>query len=143
MAKIVFIMDDEAGHLLPSFQLARQLCGHGHQVYYLGLAGAYELVRSQGFELLPIPGISGGASPEQYDLLESSAALDEIISRIRPDVLIVLALLYAEALILHFKYRLPIVLLSTFCLPADTSRAQMIEGKVVNRFMRLKSAMLE
>jgi MGT family glycosyltransferase len=140
MSTIVFVVDDEAGHLLPSFKLARQLRGYGHQVYYLGLAGAYELVRRQGFELLPI---SGGASPGQYDLLECGAALDGIMSGIRPDALIVLSLLYAEALILHFRYRLPIVLLATYCRPVETTRAQMIEGKVVNRFTSLKPMALD
>jgi UDP:flavonoid glycosyltransferase YjiC (YdhE family) len=54
MARIAFVLDHEEGHLLPTFKLARQLLERGHSVIYLGLTDSGDLVRRQGFELVPI-----------------------------------------------------------------------------------------
>jgi zeaxanthin glucosyltransferase len=54
MAKLAFLLDQEEGHLLPSFKLARHLIERGHSVRYLGLADSEDLVRQQGLEFSPI-----------------------------------------------------------------------------------------
>lgn len=54
MAKLLFILDHEEGHLLSTMKLARQLAARGHSVHYLGLAEGADLVRRHGFEFTPI-----------------------------------------------------------------------------------------
>jgi MGT family glycosyltransferase len=54
MATIVFAMWPEAGHLRPSFKIAKGLRDRGHQVYYLGLLNSEEEVRSHGLDFIPV-----------------------------------------------------------------------------------------
>ena len=54
MATIAFLIDDEEGHILPTFKLARRLAARGHRIVYLGVADCAEAVERQGFELAPI-----------------------------------------------------------------------------------------
>jgi len=152
MAKIAFLLDIEEGHFFPSFKLAKDLTVQGHEVCYLGLASAEPMVRRAGFELVPIferlmPGVQraadAGAFADWFGALASGEALDAVIYRLKPDAIVILSLYYPEALVLHFRYRLPILLLTPFCRPSDTTRAQMIEGLIAKRLMGLKSATME
>jgi zeaxanthin glucosyltransferase len=54
MAKIVFIMDIEEGHLLPSFGLAHALRARGHDVSYVSVVDNGQLVTEQGFLFYPV-----------------------------------------------------------------------------------------
>jgi MGT family glycosyltransferase len=54
MATIAFLIEHEEGHLNPTFRLARRLAARGHRLVYLGLADGGDLIRKQGFELVPI-----------------------------------------------------------------------------------------
>jgi zeaxanthin glucosyltransferase len=54
MARIVFLIEHEEGHLNPTFRLARRLAARGHEIAYLGLADGGDSVRAQGFEFVPI-----------------------------------------------------------------------------------------
>lgn len=54
MARIVFLIEHEEGHLNPTFRLARRLAAQGHEIVYLGLADGGDSVRAQGFEFVPI-----------------------------------------------------------------------------------------
>lgn len=144
MATIAFVLDHEEGHLLPTFKLARQLRERGHSVVYLGLADSGELVRRQGFELVPILsrifpegsvpklrqnleaalGPAGLDSPEVVSdeevyghylgALARGEEVDGVVAEIRPDLLILNSLLGLNALVMDLRFGIPIVLLTPF-----------------------------
>jgi zeaxanthin glucosyltransferase len=140
------------GHYFPSFKLAKNLRDRGHEIYYLGLASAEPMVRREGFELVPIlqrflpagqPAPEASGADDLFGSLVGGEALDGIMGRIKPAAIVMLSINYSEALAVHFAYGLPIVFLTTFCRPSDTTRAEMIEGLIANRLMELKSAVME
>lgn len=51
---ITFAMLNEAGHLNPTFKLARALAERGHRVRYLATEDVAELIRARGFEVDPL-----------------------------------------------------------------------------------------
>jgi zeaxanthin glucosyltransferase len=143
MATLVFVLENEEGHLLPTFKLAKRLAAHGHRIHYLGLEDAAELVRSQGFELTPIlgnvfPGGSmrgaskspGGAQTttaaairnlrvsEVYDRylgsLASDRGLGALIRGLQPDLFLVNSVYALNALVLHLRFDIPVVLLTSW-----------------------------
>jgi MGT family glycosyltransferase len=151
MAVIALLLDGMEGHYLPTFKLAKELRARGHEVCYLGLAGAAPMVRREGFELAPILGSllpaagrpgEGHAGGDWFASLVSGEALDAALERIRPAVVIMLSIYYCEAMVVHVRYRLPVLLLTTFCRPTDIARADMIEGLIASRLMELKSAVM-
>ena len=54
MATIVFILYPEAGHLFPTFKLARSLKRRGHRIHYFGPVDFEADIRAQGFDFIPI-----------------------------------------------------------------------------------------
>lgn len=143
MARIAFVLDHEEGHLLPTFKLARQLRERGHSVFYLGLADSRELVRRQGFELVPIlssvfpegaisrlqrelgdtlirmaKGSSDTGVSEVYaqylKALAKGEGLDGPVADARPDLFIINSIMPLNALVFHLRFGIPIVLLMPF-----------------------------
>lgn len=140
MANLVFVLENEEGHLLPTFKLAKRLAARGHRVHYMGLADAADLVRSQGFELTPIlgnvfprgtmhgsskAGAQGTAAAVQnlqvseiYDRYLGSLAadpgLDAVIRGLAPDLLLVNSVYAMNALVLHLRFDVPAVLLTSW-----------------------------
>jgi MGT family glycosyltransferase len=155
VARIAFVLDYEEGHLLPTFKLARQLRERGHSVTYLGLADSGTLVRQQGFELVPIlsqvfPEGSVlrlrregfGEEPADLDVetygqyLGASAqgkGLDGPVAQVRPDLFILNSFLALNALVLHFRFALPIVFLTPY-LRTETREqgAAILEGTLLS-----------
>ncbi|HEX3527078.1 MAG TPA: nucleotide disphospho-sugar-binding domain-containing protein, partial [Thermoanaerobaculia bacterium] len=70
-------------------------------------------------------------------------ALDRVIHEVKPDLILMLSLYYAEALAVQIRYRLPIVLWATFCRHSELTRADLAEGWVSSRLMSLKSSDLD
>jgi MGT family glycosyltransferase len=153
MAIVAVLFDHEEGHFFTSFKLAKQLAGRGHEICYLGLASAAPLVRQQGFDLIPVyEQLLGGSERIAHSQVTSSMwfgqlirgeALDAVMARLKPDLVIMLSLFYPEALAVQFRYRVPIVLWTTFCRPSDMTRLELIEDRVSSRLMNLKSSDLE
>lgn len=56
MAKILFLMRPEKGHLNSSLKIAKTLKSRGHKVIYLQLFEWEEYVRNEGFEFAPLFG---------------------------------------------------------------------------------------
>lgn len=54
MAKIIFLIDMEEGHILATFGLAHSLRENGHDVVYTSVADNEQLVKEQGFPFIPI-----------------------------------------------------------------------------------------
>jgi zeaxanthin glucosyltransferase len=135
VATIAFVLDHEEGHLIPTFKLARQLAARGHTVRYLGLLDSGDFVREQGFDFVPIleralPAGTVRKLWEEADALTledqgheavysrflGAAArgdgLDGPVLRTRPKLFILNSLLGLNALVMDYRYGLPVVLLS-------------------------------
>lgn len=132
MATINFVFYPEAGHLNPTFKLAKTLRARGHLVHYLGLRDFEERVRSQGMNFIPMfealypkgflrqAAESGLESFEAVLLLSRRSGVDfdparefaEVIQRTRPN-LFVIDLLLPELSALLSSRGLPVVLLNT------------------------------
>jgi MGT family glycosyltransferase len=153
MATIAVLVDFEEGHFLSSVKLAKGLRGRGHRVVYLGPEAIAPMVERQGFELLPVfgqllSGVSRSADVREptaawLGQLVSGEALDELLGRLRPDLMIVLSLFYPEALAVSCRYGLPIVLWTPFCRKAEVPRLTLVEDWVSNRLMSLRSSDLD
>lgn len=158
MARIAFVLDHEEGHLLPTFKLARQLQERGHSVVYLGLADSGELVRRQGFELVPIlsrifpegsvprlrkelQGALGRADTQDKDeevyghylgALARGEEVDGVVAEVRPDLFILNSLLGLNALVLDLRFGIPIVLLTPFLRSGTREQsASVLEGTLL------------
>lgn len=136
MSRIAYLLDHEEGHLLPTFKMAHQLRERGHSVVYLGPEDSAELVRQQGFELVPILSqIFPAGTMQRLRVAQTSAGeresppreesyfemymgalargegVDEQVREARPDLFIVNSFLGLNALVLEYRYGLPVVLL--------------------------------
>jgi len=143
MATIAFVLDHEEGHLIPTFKLARQLAARGHAVRYLGLVDSGDFVRRQGFEFVPILEnvLPAGTVRQLWDTVETwrdrgheavydiflgaisrGEGLDRQVLHAQPKLLILNSLLGLNALVMDYRYGLPVVLLTP--LLRTGSRAQ-------------------
>jgi zeaxanthin glucosyltransferase len=155
LATIAALFDLEEGHLFTSFKLAKELRARGHDVRYLGLASSAPLVRRQGFELTPVferllGGFSRSAqamaqvtSSQWFADLVCGEALDGVMGCVKPDLVWMLSLYYPEALVVHCRYRVPVVLWTPFCRPAALTRAALVQDLVYARLMNLHAADLQ
>jgi len=73
MARIVFLMLPEPGHLLPTFRIARGLLERGHEVFYLTLPEFRKDCEMQGFKFSPLLSLSREES-ETGSLFETRRA---------------------------------------------------------------------
>ncbi|MEO5562063.1 MAG: nucleotide disphospho-sugar-binding domain-containing protein [Chitinophagaceae bacterium] len=140
MAKIVFIMDAEEGHLIASFGLAHSLKENGHSVIFLSIIDNQELIEEQGFEVYPLfeniyykgykkeykrlapapgaPRIKTGALQDAYTRhinASMNGALDKILSTLNADLYIVSFFLQMDMLVMHYRYGInPVIFTSAF-----------------------------
>jgi zeaxanthin glucosyltransferase len=163
MAHIAILVDFFPGHFFPTLGLARALSGRGHRVQYLGVPDVGSVVREQGFEfteimadLLPLGSADAlrrevGFDPENEKLavaaqqryfapLVKGDVLDAVVRRFHPDVILTLSFLGIEALVIHYRYNLPIVLLVPFI--RDETRQQYFHG-LVSRLLDISSGLCE
>jgi len=98
------MVDSTEGHIYPTFGLAHSLRNAGHSITYLSVPANERMIGRQGFEVSAIlhdpmpPGIIQGG-------------LDTFFDRSKPDLLVINIFLLAEALILHYRYKIwPVIL---------------------------------
>jgi zeaxanthin glucosyltransferase len=146
MARVLFLMDFEHGHIFPAFGLARGLAARGHEIHLAGLADAEGLVRAAGFPFTPIledvypPGRIARMREEAGDKAEvlrpfdhipsmtngvRGGALDRLLTSPRPDLMIASFFVSLEALILHYRHGVPTAFLTHYLRPVQmTPQAQ-------------------
>lgn len=125
MSSIVFLIDFELGHLLPSLGLADRLRSAGHEIHYLGLPIMQPHVEAAGFDFTPIFGefypeasvdrrLRGDAElPESVRQFERhlppmlAGELDATWRRLRPDLVVSSLFLSLETLIIHYRHATP------------------------------------
>lgn len=133
MAKIVFFLDFDLGHVYPTLALARSLQKRGHEVCYLGIADVAKIVRAHAFDFetilediypegeirrLRCTGLTLGPAlgnrPARVYTAHlgplADGALDRALERLAPDVVIVGFFLAPESLVVAYRYQLPLVL---------------------------------
>lgn len=130
------MMDDEEGHLFPSFGLAELLANNGHKVVFLSIADNEKLIRDQGYDFFPLfeniypkghKGIivesrlsqvsTDDTNPPVHNLYDH---LDEmlkkpfaqLLARVNADLFVVSGYLDIEALLLYYKFGLHPVIFS-------------------------------
>jgi len=164
MATIAFVLDHEEGHLIPTFKLARQLVARGHQVRYLGLVDSGDFVRRQGFELVPIleDVFPAGTVRKLWDTVEiwrdqgheavydrflgaisRGDGLDRQVLRTRPKLFILNSILGLNALVMDYRYGLPVVLLTPFLRPGSRAEHTAAHEEVLLRLAGGATAFFE
>ena len=125
MASLVFIIDIEEGHLLPSFWLAQALRSAGHDITYVSVPDNEPYINQQGFrfyaifeksfprgtnlkikERLRLEGYSKTDAPLN-SYFEELVKFDfrVILRDLKPDLIIMSWMLCLEALILYYTLR--------------------------------------
>lgn len=134
MAVIAFLVDGEIAHFRPTINLAQALSRSGHAVHYLGFASLQEVAQRAGYLFHPVfqDLVPGGhttaadavTTSNIFKQLISGEALDFLFDAIRPDVVITLTIFASMALIIKFRYKVPMLLVRTHC--AQTTRKEVL-----------------
>jgi MGT family glycosyltransferase len=123
MLTIAAPLDFEEGHTFPLFGLLKLLKARGHRVCCLGTPKVQDLVRRENIEFIPLRVPQEALSNKAVRVPEGNGKgfwwyllhgiLDEIITQLNPDLALVRSLYRTEALVMHYRYRLPIVFYSS------------------------------
>ena len=138
MAKVVFLMDTEEGHIIPSFGLANSLKKNGHQVVYFSIVDNREVVLEQGFDFYPIleeiyfkgykkklkdivrlKGTGDGIKDLEKEYVDHighliNGSYDELLREVAADLYVMSTFLHSDTLILHYKYHITPVIFTPF-----------------------------
>ena len=166
------MMDCSKGHLLPTFGLAQGLVGQGHRVGYVVVSDMEETVRQHGFETVSVfanlypkgtiarqemqgregllsqlvrrLGLRGANRLELTEHLEPllSGHLDHLVEAWRPDLVITSVFTPVEALILQYRYSLPLAVFTPYLRPAWLTPGQRALKKKA-KMARIGSKLLE
>jgi UDP:flavonoid glycosyltransferase YjiC (YdhE family) len=137
MASLVFIIDMEEGHLIPSIGLAHELRSAGHDITYISVIDNEKYITQQGFRYYPIfeksfPAGSNLKIKNQLRLKgykSTDAPMNSyfeelihydfqwILRDLKPDLIIMSWVLCLEALILYYTWRINPVMLSPILMP--------------------------
>jgi len=142
MASIVFLVDYEEGHVLPTFGLAQSLQKRGHDINYIGIHDLKELVIANGFKFHVIDEASYpkeisrkfkeaqrnyGISPKIffYDIVEDEIC--DLLLKINPNVVIVNTFLSLEALLISYFLNIKPVIFTPYFLPRNSPRVECMQ----------------
>lgn len=149
MARILFLVDFEEGHVLSTMSLSKTLVARGHHILYAGLPDAENTIVGQGFSFRPImqdlfpKGATRGPRRNLaftkgvgFARCVSGELLDDLIREFRPDAAVALSYYYLEALAIHFRYGVPIVFFTPDLRTVNRAEAasSVIDGLMNNTF---------
>jgi zeaxanthin glucosyltransferase len=122
MARIIFLVDFEEGHILSTMSLSKTLAARGNTVVYAGIPDAEETIAGQGFAFYQIMAdvFPKGSTPSCNQTEASIKGVcfarcvkgdlvDHLIREFRPNVAVVLSYHYLEGLAIHYRHGLPII----------------------------------
>lgn len=156
MIDLLFFVDFEMGHVFPTFKVAANADKAGLTVAYLVLPDIKPKVEAQGFacytvfeDLYPkgFTKALNRARLQQANVEEDleqhleaivQGTLDKVIDECRPKLILCSSFLSLEALLLHYQYRIPIVILRP-----NLPDQEEVEGKTNLDFGRLSGKMVE
>jgi zeaxanthin glucosyltransferase len=157
MPVIAATVDIEEGHMFPLLGLLRQLRNGGYKICCLGLADVEDFVRSQNFEFFPIlsnvfpKGSLDVRSKEAFHAysrlrnqhlphLIRGEVMDDVISKIKPNGIIVHSQYCIEGLAIYYRYRLP----TLFYLPNYRVKSRLAEcERITSDLMNITSGLPE
>lgn len=131
MARIIFIMDVEEGHVLPSIALAQSLKRRGHSIVYLSVIDNRECLVKEGFEFHPIfediypagyrydykrandKSVPRSEEKNHLDAL-CKGSYDSLIEQLAGDLYIVSFFLRLDILILYYKLNISPIIFTPF-----------------------------
>ena len=117
MANLAFFVDSEAGHILSTLKLAKDLSKRSHNIWYFGCPDSEELVTAHGF---PFRNIFTTASHLDLDncilpiLPFDAVSRDRVansIEELKLNAFVTLSLFCAEAIALKNWFQKPVILL--------------------------------
>jgi zeaxanthin glucosyltransferase len=125
MAKILFMVDIEEGHLFPSFALAESLKVNGHAVVYTSIPDNEQYILDAGYIFYPLfntqypKGFRESYKQKKkekgphhtinvVDHIEELMlpAFSDFLEMIKPDIIIMSCFLHVESLILYYKNKI-------------------------------------
>jgi MGT family glycosyltransferase len=150
MSTIVVPLDFEEGHELSLFGLLKLLKDRGHRVCCLGARQDRDLVLEENIEFIPIsvpqevlsnPIMWASGKGGGFFWLLLRGVLDENITQLNPDLVLVSSHYYTEGLVIHYRYRLPIV----YYFPSfrSKSRVDCCESAVIDALLNFKKGVPE
>jgi MGT family glycosyltransferase len=125
-------MDNKEGHILPSLGIAHALKKDGHEIIYISIIDNETLIKEQGFLFFPVledlyprgynqgtqkpKKIHGNSSFDDRYLIFKliDGELEPFLKMYRPDLFIATSFLVLECLVLHYKYKIRPVILTTY-----------------------------
>lgn len=148
MGTIAVPFDIEEGHTLPQFGLLKFLRARGHRVCCLGMPEIEGLVRRQGFEFIPLVAPKGAQHSTRIWMGSDiclgpllRGVLDDAMSWLQPNVVMIRSQYYTEGLVIHYRYRCPVVfMISSF---RKNSRERACENIVTNALMNFREGVPE
>jgi len=118
MIDILIYTDSQKGHIIPTFAFANSLAQQGAKIAYFGIEEAMNFVALNGFETHTIFENEFSESKNQKGEPGQSAVslilkggLDELMSKLKPKVIVSTSHDPLETLVLYFKYKLKIFFL--------------------------------
>lgn len=132
MATIAFLIDNKEGHIIPSIKLAFHLKERGHEIVYLSVIDNEAIVQEQGFAFHAVftdvyPRGFNAMNKKNMDEAFGDAEiksrhlqkimegeLDGFLATVKPDLFIISSFLNIEILLLHYKYGIRPLLLTTY-----------------------------
>lgn len=155
-------MDQKEGHIIPSFRLAASLKERGHTIVYLTIADNRKLVEEEGFLFYPVfqdiyPEGFHQANKRFKEVAEDNPGrekrhllgiiegeLDVFFAEYKPDLLIASAVLGLEMLLLHYKYHInPVIMSTSLREPPDVTLVTACVGNLLDLPLEVTNAITE
>jgi zeaxanthin glucosyltransferase len=150
MALIVFFMDLEEGHIIPTFWLADSLKKRGHEILYLSIPDNEKIVRQQGFGFYPVLEdiyplgfaqiYKNRNTPGYQDVYQKRNHMPGIIGgsftgffkKFTPGLVIVSSFLPVESLLIYYRFKIRPVLFNPMIRPPDLSMVEQCTNAVLS-----------
>lgn len=157
MGKIVFFIDEEEGHYLPTISFARSLVARGHSVSYWGIKDCAPAIHQFGF---PFITLDEKNYPSGYQLQRKhkqeknepivrlqffeqiNGEIKKLINRTAPDVIVVSTYLSLDALLIHKAFSVPVLIFTPYLLPDSFPRMECWKT-IANTFFHRKGEQLQ
>ena len=132
-ADILILLDSEAGHIYPTVLLASQLRDEGYNIVYGGVEETCPIVQNKGFKYYNLFSMSKTEVTHKKDFYAFlvSDAIDDFIHGLSPKMILQSSFLLLEGLILHYKYKIPLMTYCSFFMEKTKDKKSVIRKLLV------------
>ena len=139
MGKVVFLIDDEEGHYLPTFAPANSLSSRGHELVYLGIIDCEKSVRDAGFNFKCLATdiypagykhqrrtrqIEGKPINKLCFFEKLNSELRQFVSEFHPDIFVVSTFLSLDGLLIATALNVKVIIFTPYLLPDSFPRSE-------------------